>query len=93
MFLQQKSVPATEADKQVIEDLLDTLKANCSCGDISGDHGEILWNHSVGAGREYGDLYGFDDDSGVRLTVHINKPAVHYIGVYICFAASEKEIR
>ena len=28
MFLQQKSVPATEADKQVIEDLLDTLKAN-----------------------------------------------------------------
>ncbi len=28
MFLQQKSVPATEAGKQVIEDLLDTLKAN-----------------------------------------------------------------
>ena len=28
MFLQQKSVPVTEADKQVIEDLLDTLKAN-----------------------------------------------------------------
>lgn len=28
MFLQQKSVPATEEDKQVIEDLLDTLKAN-----------------------------------------------------------------
>ena len=28
MFLQQKSVPATEADKQVIEDLLDTLKEN-----------------------------------------------------------------
>ena len=27
-FLQQKSEPATEADKQVIEDLLDTLKAN-----------------------------------------------------------------
>ena len=28
MFLQQKSEPATEADKQVIEDLMDTLKAN-----------------------------------------------------------------
>ncbi len=27
-FLQQKSEPATEADKQVITDLLDTLKAN-----------------------------------------------------------------
>jgi peptide deformylase len=27
-FLQQKSEPATEADKQVVEDLLDTLKAN-----------------------------------------------------------------
>ena len=28
MFLQQKSEPATEADKQVVEDLLDTLRAN-----------------------------------------------------------------
>ena len=28
MFLQQKSEPATEADKQVITDLLDTLRAN-----------------------------------------------------------------
>jgi peptide deformylase len=28
MFLQQKSEPATEADKQVIIDLLDTLRAN-----------------------------------------------------------------
>ncbi|MBR1770575.1 MAG: peptide deformylase [Lachnospiraceae bacterium] len=28
MFLQQKSEPATEADKQVIVDLMDTLKAN-----------------------------------------------------------------
>lgn len=28
MFLAQKSEPATEADKQVITDLLDTLKAN-----------------------------------------------------------------
>jgi len=28
MFLQQKSEPATEADKQVIVDLLDTLRAN-----------------------------------------------------------------
>ena len=27
-FLQQKSEPATEADKQVVEDLLDTLRAN-----------------------------------------------------------------
>ena len=28
MFLKQKSEPATEADGQVIQDLLDTLKAN-----------------------------------------------------------------
>ena len=28
MFLQQKSEPATKADKQVIQDLLDTLRAN-----------------------------------------------------------------
>ena len=28
LFLQQKSEPATEADKQVITDLIDTLKAN-----------------------------------------------------------------
>ena len=28
LFLQQKSEPATEADKQIIEDLLDTLRAN-----------------------------------------------------------------
>ena len=28
LFLQQKSEPASEADKQVIVDLLDTLKAN-----------------------------------------------------------------
>ncbi len=28
MFLRQKSEPATEADKQVIQDLLDTLRAN-----------------------------------------------------------------
>lgn len=28
MFLQQKSEPATEADKHVIQDLLDTLRAN-----------------------------------------------------------------
>ena len=27
-FLQQKSEPATEADKQVVEDLMDTLRAN-----------------------------------------------------------------
>ncbi len=27
-FLQQKSEPATEADKQIIQDLLDTLRAN-----------------------------------------------------------------
>ena len=29
-FLQQKSEPATEADRQVIEDLLDTLRANAA---------------------------------------------------------------
>ena len=28
LFLQQKSEPATQADKQVITDLIDTLKAN-----------------------------------------------------------------
>ncbi len=28
MFLRQKSEPATEADKRVIQDLLDTLRAN-----------------------------------------------------------------
>ena len=28
LLLQQKSEPATEADKQVIVDLIDTLKAN-----------------------------------------------------------------
>ena len=28
MFLQQKSEPATEADKKVVEDLIDTLNAN-----------------------------------------------------------------
>ena len=28
LFLQQKSLPATEADKQVIADLIDTLQAN-----------------------------------------------------------------
>ena len=28
LFLAQKSEPATEADKQVVEDLLDTLRAN-----------------------------------------------------------------
>ena len=28
LFLAQKSVPATEADRQVVQDLLDTLRAN-----------------------------------------------------------------
>ena len=28
LFLAQKSLPATEDDKQVVEDLLDTLRAN-----------------------------------------------------------------
>ena len=28
LFLAQKSVPATEVDKQVVQDLLDTLRAN-----------------------------------------------------------------
>ena len=27
LFLAQKSLPATEADKQVVQDLLDTLRA------------------------------------------------------------------
>ena len=30
LFLAQKSIDATEADKQVVTDLLDTLKANFS---------------------------------------------------------------
>ena len=39
MFLAQKSVDATEADKQVITDLLDTLRANLDhwCWD-GGEH-------------------------------------------------------
>ena len=32
LFLSQKSEPATEADKQVVQDLLDTLKANPANG-------------------------------------------------------------
>lgn len=35
MFLRQKSVDATEADKQVVTDLLDTLRANLWTG-VSG---------------------------------------------------------
>ena len=31
LFLQQKSEPATEADAQVIVDLMDTLRANLDC--------------------------------------------------------------
>ncbi len=31
LFLAQKSVDATEADRQVVNDLLDTLKANSGC--------------------------------------------------------------
>lgn len=31
LFLAQKSVDAAEADKQVVEDLLDTLRANLDC--------------------------------------------------------------
>ena len=30
-FLAQKSEPATEADRQVITDLMDTLRANLEC--------------------------------------------------------------
>ena len=37
MFLQQKSEPATEADKRVIQDLLDTLRAN---QDYKPQHGK-----------------------------------------------------
>ena len=32
LFLAQKSVDATEADKQIVTDLLDTLKANLEYG-------------------------------------------------------------
>ncbi len=31
LFLAQKSVDATEADRQVVIDLLDTLRANLDC--------------------------------------------------------------
>ncbi len=40
-FLQQKSEPATEADKQVIQDLLDTLRAN-------QDHGVGMAANMIG---------------------------------------------
>ena len=40
LFLAQKSVPATEADKQVVQDLLDTLRANLDrcVGTVSYTH-------------------------------------------------------
>ena len=38
MFLAQKSVDANEADKQVISDLLDTLRANLSLRRDGGEH-------------------------------------------------------
>ncbi len=48
MFLQQKSEPATEADKQVIQDLLDTLRANQEhCVGMAANMIGVL---SVGAG-------------------------------------------
>lgn len=42
-FLQQKSEPATEADRQVVEDLLDTLIANQDrCVEYSGFTAQII---------------------------------------------------
>ncbi len=75
-FLQQKSEPATEADRQVVEDLLDTLRANqagCrrSFGYIESKSGQVR-----GHGREhdrsekadhccgYGTIYFSYDKSG-----------------------------
>jgi len=38
LFLQQKSEPATKEDKQVVQDLLDTLKANeAGCVGMAGN--------------------------------------------------------
>lgn len=39
MFLRRKSVDATEADKQVVTDLLDTLRANLDrCVGMAGEY-------------------------------------------------------
>ena len=43
MFLAQKSVDATEADKQVITDLLDTLRANLD--HCVGMAANMIWSY------------------------------------------------
>ena len=41
LFLAQKSVYATEADKQIVTDLLDTLRANLEhCQNFRKQHGK-----------------------------------------------------
>ena len=50
-FLQQKSEPATEADRQVIVDLLDTLRANAAgcvgmAANMIGVHKNIIVFHN-----------------------------------------------
>ena len=41
LFLAQKSVDATEADKQIVTDLLDTLRANLEhCQNFRKQHGK-----------------------------------------------------
>ena len=41
LFLAQKSVDATEADKQIVTDLLDTLRANLEhCQNFMKQHGK-----------------------------------------------------
>ena len=41
LFLTQKSVDATEADKQIVTDLLDTLRANLEhCQNCRKQHGK-----------------------------------------------------
>ena len=51
-FLNQKSEPATEADKQIAIDLLDTLKAN-EAGCVGSKYD---WSKKENHCSEYGDV-------------------------------------
>ena len=60
LFLAQKSEPATEADKQVVQDLLDTLRANQDRGEYSGWTAQIIQHeldHVVGIVIQRQDAY------------------------------------
>ena len=57
MFLAQKSVDATEADKQVISDLLDTLRANL-------DHCVGMAANMIGVSKNSRTISVCNDQSG-----------------------------